>query len=179
MSSEAPLMGKGEHQNDSNVYKLISNDDHAFIISEDAMKLSKTLAGLIQNIGMINTADDEGIPVANVSGKYLELIVKWCEYHKRDAPSGVKTFPRVVIIPEWDLEFFKALDNEELFELILATNYLDIDKLMDYACKTVSSMAAGKTPEELRVIFGIPTDAEDDAAERVANEPEDKRRGPS
>lgn len=55
-------------------------------------------------------------------------------------------------ITEWDGNFIKV-ENEELFEVILAANYLDIKPLLDLGCKTVANMIRGKTPEQIREMF--------------------------
>ncbi|CAE7032207.1 SKP1 [Pyrenophora teres f. teres] len=46
-------------------------------------------------------------------------------------------------------------DQEMLFEIILAANYLDIKALLDVGCKTVANMIKGKSPDEIRKTFNI------------------------
>ncbi|PIC39752.1 hypothetical protein B9Z55_011342 [Caenorhabditis nigoni] len=43
-------------------------------------------------------------------------------------------------------------------------------ELLRYCCKKIAMMAQGKTPDELRVIFEIPTDEEDAIAEKELKE---------
>ena len=47
------------------------------------------------------------------------------------------------------------MDQGTLFELISAANYLDIEKLLDMACKTVANMIKGKTADEIHNNFSI------------------------
>ena len=80
-------------------------------------------------------------------------------------------------IDEWDGQFI-TVDQEMLFEIILAANYLNIQPLMyvypaestvslvlltrlcsDLGCKTVANMIEGKTPEEIRKLFNIVDDS--------------------
>ncbi|KAG1578191.1 hypothetical protein G6F47_012921 [Rhizopus delemar] len=70
----------------------------------------------------INDDDDDVIPIPNINGKILNKVIEWCEYHKKD---------------------FNNEDNEDqetLFDIILASNYLDIKQLLDLGCKTVANM---------------------------------------
>lgn len=58
---------------------------------------------------------------------------------------------------EWDQKFM-AVDQEMLFEIISAANYMDIKPLLDCGCKTVANMIKGKTPDEIRKTFNIVKD---------------------
>jgi len=63
------------------------------------------------------------------------------------------------------------VDQELLFELILAANYMDIKPLLDLTCAKVASMIKGKTPEQIRKTFNIQNDftPEEEEAVRAEN----------
>ena len=69
----------------------------------------------------------------------------------------------------WDKDFVKV-DDETLFNLILAANYLDIKSLLDLTCKTVADEIKGKTPEEIRIRFNIKNDFTPEEEEEVKRE---------
>ena len=69
----------------------------------------------------------------------------------------------------WDKDFVKV-DDETLFNLILAANYLDIKPLLDLTCKTVADEIKGKTPEEIRIRFNIKNDFTPEEEEEVKRE---------
>jgi S-phase kinase-associated protein 1 len=59
------------------------------------------------------------------------------------------------VVPESYAKFVDELDQEVLFELVLAANYMDVKSLLDLACAKVASMIKGKTPEEIRTTFNL------------------------
>ena len=61
------------------------------------------------------------------------------------------------IVPEWDANYINC-EQELLFELILAANFMDIKSLMDLSCAKVASMIKNKTPEQIRSTFNIKND---------------------
>jgi S-phase kinase-associated protein 1 len=76
------------------------------------------------------------------------------------------------VVQEWFANFVgNDLDQEVLFDLILAANYMDIKPLLDLTCATVVSETKGETPEEIRKIFNIVDDftPDEDAAVREEN----------
>ncbi|GFH18611.1 SKP1-like protein 1A [Haematococcus lacustris] len=68
----------------------------------------------------------------------------------------------------WDAEFVNV-DQDLLFNLVLAANYLDIKSLMDLTCQTVAKMIKGKTPAEICKTFNMneltPEEAEEERRE--------------
>ncbi|CAI2342434.1 unnamed protein product [Caenorhabditis sp. 36 PRJEB53466] len=97
--------------------------------------------------------------VKDVIASTLKLVIEWCERHKDDDPALLeeqKKRPRSLRIPEWDKQFLARLDRNQLFDLISASHTLNIEGLMNIACKTLANMAKGKSTEEMRELFGIP-----------------------
>ena len=74
-------------------------------------------------------------------------------------------------ISEWGQQFI-TVDQEMLFEIILAANYLDIKALLDVGCKTVANMIKGKTPDEIRKTFNIQNDFTPEEEEQIRRENE-------
>lgn len=74
------------------------------------------------------------------------------------------------VVQDWYANFANV-EQEVLFELILAANYMDIKPLLDLTCATVASMIKGKTPEEIRKTFNIVNDftPEEEAQVREEN----------
>jgi S-phase kinase-associated protein 1 len=50
---------------------------------------------------------------------------------------------------------FIEVPDETLYELVLAANYMDIKPLLDLTCATVANSIKGKTPQEVRDLFGL------------------------
>ena len=62
------------------------------------------------------------------------------------------------IVPDWDAKFINSLSQDDLFELILAANFLDCKSLLDLACARVASMIKGRSVSEIRSTFNIKND---------------------
>lgn len=74
------------------------------------------------------------------------------------------------VVQEWYANFV-AVEQETLFEMILAANYMDIKPLLDLTCATVASLIKGKSAEEIRKQFNIVNDftPEEEAQVREEN----------
>jgi S-phase kinase-associated protein 1 len=75
------------------------------------------------------------------------------------------------LVQEFYFGYITPLDNDMLFHLILAANYLDIAPLLDLCSARIASMIKGKTVEEIRTNLNIVCDftAEEEAVVREEN----------
>lgn len=155
----------------SNTVQLESSDKKVFTVLTEVAEQSLTIKNMIQDL-----AGSEGaIPLPNVDSATLARVIEYCEYHKDHlvAPSDDKEGERRSDdISPWDKTFVGQLQQEALFSLILAANFMDIKPLLDLTCKTVANMIKGKTPEEIRKTFNIKNDFTPEEEEQVRKENE-------
>lgn len=157
---------------DDDKVKLVSHDGQEVETTVGAAKMCETLRNLIEDAGT-----GAPIPLPNVSGKMLTKVVEYCVYHHEHptpaaAEGGTKDQERTDDILPWDLAYTETMPQSELFDLILAANYLDIRALLDLTCKVVANMIKGKTPAEIRAIFNVTEDFTPEEREQVIKENE-------
>jgi S-phase kinase-associated protein 1 len=112
-----------------------------------------------------DTGSDTPVPLPMVDSKILIKVIEYCKYHHNSEKQATAEEE----VTNWDKDFVKV-DDETLFNLILAANYLDIKSLLDLTCKTVADEIKGKTPEEIRVRFNIKNDFTPEEEEEVKRE---------
>ena len=76
------------------------------------------------------------ISLPNVTSNVLKKVLEWCEHHKKDPEPVASSIEdhddsrkKTTEISDWDQKFIQV-DQEMLFEIILAANYLDIKPLL-------------------------------------------------
>jgi S-phase kinase-associated protein 1 len=73
--------------------------------------------------------------------------MEYCEKHKNDTPPEIerplKSANLAEIVEPYDAKFVDLENLEELFEIILAANYLDIKSLLELSCAKVASLIKG------------------------------------
>ncbi|PVU89507.1 hypothetical protein BB561_005308 [Smittium simulii] len=157
---------------------LKSSENQLFNVDRAVAEKSVLIKNMLEDIG----ETDEPIPISNVSGEVLKKVIEYCEYHKNDegfsndpdADTDIDNFDGAASsdnIEPWD-EKFMDLDQEMLFELLLASNYLNIKPLLELGCKTVANMMKGKSAEEIRKLFNIHNDFTPEEEEQIRKENE-------
>ncbi|PQE11997.1 SCF complex subunit Skp1 protein [Rutstroemia sp. NJR-2017a BVV2] len=152
---------------------LVSNDNASIEVDQEVAEKSMLVKNMMEDLG--EAAVGTPVPIPNVNEVVLRKVIEWCEHHKRDpvAPNDDDSDSRkkTTDIDEWDQKFMQV-DQEMLFEIILAANYLDIKALLDVGCKTVANMIKGKSPEEIRKTFNITNDFTPEEEEQIRRENE-------
>ena len=142
---------------------LTSTDGDAYRVARvPLMQASLTICNLLED-----TDNSESIPLPNVNSSTLAKVIEFCvQYH---AASTKSVDDREQYVKRWSTELMH-MDQTLLFDIILASNYLNIKVLLDLSCKTVANMIKGRTPEEIRQIFGICNDFTPEEEEDIRRE---------
>lgn len=118
--------------------------------------------------------EEKEIPLPNVQPHILEKVIEYMRYHQsnpaKEIEKPIKSANMREVVAEWDASFVE-IEQEHLFEMILAANYMDIKPLLDLTCAKVASMIKGKNPEDIRQKFNITNDftPEEEEAVRAEN----------
>jgi len=98
------------------------------------------------------------IPLLEVSKDILEKVVLFLNKHRDDPmkkiEKPIKTANMSEIVDKWDADFIE-LDQEPLFKLILAANYLDIPDLLDLGITKFCTMIKDKDANEVKKLLNI------------------------
>ncbi|KAL7271171.1 hypothetical protein RUND412_006098 [Rhizina undulata] len=141
---------------------LLSSDLATIVVQKKVVERSILIENLLEDVGEVN----EAIPIPNVN----ESVLK-----KGDPPTAADdnadNRKKLIVINEWDQNFMQV-DQEMLFEIIMAANYLDIKPLLDIGCKTIANMMKGKSPDEIRQTFNIGNDFTPEEEEQIRRENE-------
>nr|AKQ53346.1 SKP1-like protein [Nicotiana benthamiana] len=138
---------------------LKSSDGDEFQLEENAAVQSITIKNMVED-------DYTLIPLPNVDTKNLTKITEYLKMHADE-----KTESNKEEIEKFDKEFVNATF-QDLFELVLAANYLDIKSLMDLLCQAIADRIKNKSYKAVRKIFNITNDYTPEEEEEVRKEHE-------
>ncbi|KAH0714242.1 hypothetical protein KY284_007147 [Solanum tuberosum] len=130
----------------------------------DEFEIEESIA--VQSITIKNMVEDDYtlIPLPNVNTQKLILIIEYMNKHAEKTDSNEEE------IKEFDKEFLKDKNYQNMFELVVAANYLHISDLMNLLCQTIADRIKNKSVKAIREIFGIINDYTPEEEERVREE---------
>jgi len=157
---------------DAKTVTLTTSDNQSLKVDREVAERSILIKNLLEDLGADGA---EEIPIPNVNEAVMKKVLEWCEHHRKDPPASQDddsdSRKKSTDIDEWDQKFMQV-DQEMLFEIILAANYLDIKALLDVGCKTVANMIKGKSPDEIRKTFNIQNDFTPEEEDQIRRENE-------
>ena len=141
----------------SEMVRLGTSDGEVVEVEKDVAKKCMLLKGQIED----NEDNEEDIPLPQVKKAILEKIIVYCKYITQNAPPEIdkplRSNQLSDVVNEWYADYVNV-EQELLFELILAANFLDIKSLLELACAKVASVIKGMTIPEIRDYFHIEND---------------------
>ena len=156
----------------------LENDTKVILISSDGEKIETSAKAAMRSTLIkdnIQDCRDDIIEFTanNVKGNVLKKIVEYLEHYKDTEPKEIErplpsqNFKECV--DEFDFNFTE-IDLDMLFEIILASNYLDIKPLLELASAKVASILKGKTTEEIRRTFNITNEFTPEEEQQIIEE---------
>ena len=157
----------------THAFRQMSNEDTPFEVSMKVARMSKLVESTFDE-----DSDDEDetevkeIPLPNVSGDVLKKVIEYCNYYQNEEEmtpiqTPLKSCELDELVQAWYANFVQV-DQQMLFDLVAAANFMDIKPLLDLTCLAVSILIKGKSAEELRSMFNI---SEEDGEEAAAPAP--------
>jgi len=153
--------GLGESEEGGQI-KLVSKDGKEF-------QIDKKFA-FISTLVKTSLDTDSGateIPMPGVKGDILGRVVEYMTHHKGVEPPIIEKPLRSKIMKDvckdpWDADYIDKIgDNrQQLYDLILAANYMDIKSLLHLGCAKVASLIKGQPLEKIKDILSKGTKSE-------------------
>ena len=147
---------------------LVPEEGEGIEVEVDIAQMSVLVKSMIDDGGI-----EEEIPLPNVKRATLDKVIEFCQHHKEeplgDIEKPLKTNNIKDVVANWYGEFVDT-EIEQLYEIILAANYLDVKPLLEVTCAAVAAMMKGKSIEEIRTLFNIENDFTPEEEEQIREE---------
>ena len=134
------------------------------LISTDGIKESISQKAAIRSnyIKMVLDVNPDSIEIPlKIKGSMLKKIKEYLEHYENIEPIEIeKPLPSPNLkecVTEWDYNYID-IDLEEVFQLMLDSNYMGIKSLLELSSAKVAGIIKGKTSEEIKQIFNVQND---------------------
>ena len=141
---------------------LISSDSNSVDIKTKAALRSNLLKNLIEDYPSGN------YPINEVNYDTLLKIKDYLEHYEDSEPKEIsQPLPKkdfIDCVDNWDYDYIN-INEEKIFEIMIAANFMDIQPLLDLTCAKIASEIKGKNEEEIRRLFKFEKDSDEDGEE--------------
>ena len=136
---------------------LKSSDEKTFTLEKKSAFISRLVSQALEN-----DANATEVPIPGAKGAVLELVVQYMTHHAGTEPPIIEKPLRSKLMKDvckdkWDAEFIDAIGNnrQQLYDLILAANYMDVKSLLHLGCAKVASLIKGQPLEKIKDILAV------------------------
>ena len=96
--------------------------------------------------------------------KYMKRLRETKELEEKGTPLSADD------IKAWDAAYLD-MPIQELFQLMLAGNFMDMPELLEFTCTYLAGQIKGKNPDQLRELFQVENDFDEKERAEIAAEP--------
>jgi S-phase kinase-associated protein 1 len=150
---------------------LISKDGTRFSLPRSASLLSELIKTTLEG-----DPDASELPLYHIESTIVSQVIHYLNYHEKVPPRRIESplTSNVLkdLVDHYDSSFINQ-DQETVFKLLLAANYLNIKPLFHLCCAKVATLIKGKTAEQIRSTFNIRQDFTAAEEEEVRREYKD------
>ena len=126
--------------------RVLTSDGQVFEVPKDVYMVSETLEHMVQEV----EGGGPPIPLPVVSSAVWVLIRKWIDIRLDSNPNRLAG----TALKAWDDEFWNV-SHAVLFDLIIASNYLNIKRLFHQGTAVVAEQIKDKTPDEILAFYNM------------------------
>ena len=151
------------------IVTLVSTEGDKFEVPKNIAKQSKLVETMVDD----DDDDDHEIPIVNVESKVLVKVIAFMKHYDKEEMKEIQKPLTKNNIEELVQPFYADyvdIDQDALFKLIMAANYMNVPPLLDLTCAKVASQIKGKSPEEIRKTFNIKNNFTPEEEARIREE---------
>lgn len=146
-------------EDNSVLLNLVSRDGEKFEVTFEIAKISQLIANTLDEDEDEDELDERDIAIPNVNASILRKVLEYCTHYRTveemtAIESPLKSAKLEELVQPWYAKYCEVEQNI-LFELLAAANYMDIKPLLDLTCLAVSVLIKGKSAAEIREIFNV------------------------
>jgi len=168
----------GLETTESGPLKLVAKDGKT---SFEVDKKHAFVSNLVKT-SLENDASASSLDIPGVSGPILEKVVEYINHHKGQEPPIIEKPLRSKVLKDvcqdkWDAEYIDKIgeNRQNLYDLILAANYMDIKSLLHLGCAKVASLIKGQPLEKIKEILDPKGGSSSSTTEKKEEKKEDKK----
>jgi len=160
-ASDEEITGLDNEEEDEQYY-LVSSDKVEFPL----LKYETTMSNLVVT-ALKGNEDEREIPIPAVKSQTLKHVVNYMKYHAKDPVPQNNTAEKLQsnvfseeVKCKWDVAFIEndimgdpETAKSNIYDIIHAANYMDIEPLLQVACTKVASMFKGESLDAIKKII--------------------------